>query len=125
MATKAERVYAQAVEAARAAMTKTIAWHLTDEASDCRTHGCPQPQEIAGAARFRGWEAGLAVLAQLRLTKKGFRALADRLTAEVGCDPGAPLAGPVADEVAEAFAELRRREDNLAGFLKLRTSLEA
>jgi hypothetical protein len=122
--TKTDKTFAAAVAAARAAMTKTIAWHLTDEARDYRTHGCPQPQEIAAAARHRGWEAGLNVLDQLTLTKKARRVLADRLCAEVGCEPEAPLDSPVPEEVAEAFAELRRREDNLATFRSLRASLE-
>lgn len=123
---KVDKVYAEAVEAARAAMTKTIAWHLTEEARDYRTYGCPQPQEIAAAARQRGWEAGLNVLDQLRLSKRAFRALADRLCAEVGCDPNGSLDdSPIPDEVAEAFAELRRREDNLAGFMALRDKLNA
>jgi hypothetical protein len=39
--------------------------------------------------------------------------------------PAHPLASPIPAEVAEAFAELQRREANLASFRTLRSKLEA
>jgi porphobilinogen deaminase len=125
MATKQDRTYAEAVAAARAAMQRTREWYLTDASHDYRTHGPATAQEIAAAARSQGWSAAANTLAQLPVSKTTMRALIDRVCAEVGCDPHTPLASPIPAEVAEAFAELQRREANLASFRTLRSKLEA